>query len=70
MSFRGAEGDEESRSALKILNTQGEILRCAKDDSEGLGMTVQTWFLRKTQSPALPGACWRIRVGASYRRRL
>jgi hypothetical protein len=37
MSFRGAAGDEESRSALE--NIQSEILRCAQDDSEGLGMT-------------------------------
>jgi hypothetical protein len=48
MSFRGAVGDEESRTAFVFrarflaeltLSTQSEILRFAQDDSEGLGMT-------------------------------
>ena len=49
LSFRGAAGDEESRSELKTLrarflaeftlSAQSEILRCAQDYSEGLGMT-------------------------------
>jgi hypothetical protein len=51
LSSRGAAGDEESCSAKKLpsarflaeftLSTQSEILRCAQDDSEGLGMTVK-----------------------------
>jgi len=48
--FRRAAGDEKSRIALKTLrvrslaeftleSTQSEVLRCAQDESEGLGMT-------------------------------
>ena len=44
MSFRGASGDEESRSALKT--NQSEILRFAQDDSEGVGMTKERVFLQ------------------------
>ena len=48
LSFRGAAGDEESRMSTVrrarflaefTLSGQSEILRCAQDDSEGLGMT-------------------------------
>ena len=53
LSFRGAAGDEESRPdqigvsrerflAEFTLSGQSEILRCAQDDSEGLGMTTLT----------------------------
>jgi hypothetical protein len=48
--FRGAEGDEETRTAVKTfkarflaefnLSTQSEMLRFAQDDREGLGITV------------------------------
>jgi hypothetical protein len=58
--FGKASGDEESRSALKMLrarflaaftlSTQSEILRCAQDDSEGLGMTVQRMFAHRARS--------------------
>jgi hypothetical protein len=52
LSFRGAAGDEESRPdpigvprgrflAEFTLSGQSEILRCAQDDSEGLGMIRQ-----------------------------
>ena len=54
LSFRGATGDEESRTALKTfrarflaeftLRTQSEFLRFAQDDSEGLRMTVSRRF--------------------------
>jgi putative ABC transport system permease protein len=51
LSFRGAGGDEESRTARSskarfpaefTLSAQSEILRFAQDDSEGLGMTAST----------------------------
>jgi len=54
VSFRGAAGGEESRIVLKtlrarflaefILRGQGEILRFAQNDSEGLGMTAWKGF--------------------------
>ena len=60
LSFRGAAGDEESRPdqigvsrerflAEFTLSGQSEILRCAQDDSEGLGMTM---FAKVFQHPA------------------
>jgi len=62
LSFRGAAGDEESRTALTTfrarflaeftLSAQSEILRFAQDDSEGLGMTV--WY--KKPNCLLPAA--------------
>ncbi len=66
VSFRGTAGDKESRIVLKTLRArflaeftlsgQSEILRCAQDDSEGLGMTAWKGFSAPCE--ALPFRFW------------
>ncbi len=58
---RSDRDDEESRTALEILRArflaeftlsgQSEILRCAQDDSEGLGMTAWRGFSAACSAP-------------------
>ena len=48
LSFRGAEGDEESRSALDTI--QSEIPRCARNDSPNQVFTRTPWPSRGNEN--------------------
>jgi hypothetical protein len=70
---RSDRDDEESRIALKTLRArflaeftlsgQSEILRCAQDDSEGLGMTAWKGFPAARSTTTWPLSAYRSGAG-------